>query len=140
MNLRIWRKMTMNKNEFDGVIGEVNAEKVKEIMKQADAADKTLVAMTLSAFVKKKESNEKLIRSIESLVMLETILDINNIKDLNLPSPQVILDQAYRLGDAIENVIDAIQTYAKEYEEFNNVTDTKISELEEYRQNLNSEE
>lgn len=130
----------MNKNEFDGVIGEVNAEKVKEVMKQADAADKTLVAMTLSTFVKKKESNEKLIRSIESLVMLETILNINNIKDLNLPSPQVILDQAYCLGDAIENVIDAIQTYAKEYEEFNNVTDTKISELEEYRQNLNSEE
>lgn len=140
MNLRIWRKMIMNKNEFDGVIGEVNAEKVKEVMKQADAADKTLAAMTLSTFVKKKESNEKLIRSIESLVMLETILNINNIKDLNLPSPQVILDQAYRLGDAIENVIDAIQTYAKEYEELNNVTDTKISELEEYRQNLNSEE
>ena len=140
MNLRIWRKMTMNKNEFDGVIGEINAEKVKEVMKQADAADKTLVAMTLSTFVKKKESNEKLIRSVESLVMLETILNINNIKDLNLPSPQVILDQAYQLGDAIDNVIDAIQKYAKEYEEFNNVTDTKISELEEYRQNLNSEE
>ena len=130
----------MNKNEFDGVIGEINAEKVKEVMKQADAADKTLVAMTLSTFVKKKESNEKLIRSVESLVMLETILNINNIKDLNLPSPQVILDQAYQLGDAIDNVIDAIQKYAKEYEEFNNVTDTKISELEEYRQNLNSEE
>ena len=72
--------------------------------------------------------------------MFETILNLNNIKDLNLPSPQVILDQAYRLGDAIDNVIDAIQKYAKEYEEFNNVTDTKISELEEYRQNLNSEE
>lgn len=130
----------MNKNEFDGVIGEINAEKVKEVMKQADVADKTLVAMTLSTFVKKKESNEKLIRSVESLVMLETILNINNIKDVNLPSPQVILDQAYLLGDAIDNVIDAIQKYAKEYEEFNNVTDTKISELEEYRQNLNSEE
>lgn len=140
MNLRIWRKMIMNKNEFDGVIGEINAEKVKEVMKQADVADKTLVAMTLSTFVKKKESNEKLIRSVESLVMLETILNINNIKDVNLPSPQVILDQAYLLGDAIDNVIDAIQKYAKEYEEFNNVTDTKISELEEYRQNLNSEE
>ena len=63
MNLRIWRKMTMNKNEFDGVIGEINAEKVKEVMKQADVADKTLVAMTLSTFVKKKESNEKLICS-----------------------------------------------------------------------------
>ena len=130
----------MNKNEFDGVIGEVNAEKVKEVMKQADAADKTLVAMSLSTFVKKKESNEKLIRSIESLVMLETVLNLNNIKDANLPSPKVILDQAYRLDDAIENVINAIQTYAKEYEEFNNVTDEKISELEEYRQSFNSEE
>lgn len=146
MNLRIWRKMTMNDfaefmkmmnedpDKFNEMRETVTSDKVRDVMAKADEMDKTLIAANLNIFLKKKKSNENLIKSIASMVMFRTIFA--HIMPEDAPNPEKTLEQAKKLGVAIDNVITALQTYAKEYEEFNNITDSDISKMEEYKQQL----
>ena len=103
-------------------------------MAKADEMDKTLIAANLNIFLNKKKSNEELIKSLASTVIFHKILA--HIMPDDAPNPERTLEQAKKLGVAIDNVITALQTYAKEYEEFNNVTDSDISKMEEYKQQL----
>ena len=146
MNLRIWRKMTMNDfaefikmmkddpEKLNEMRESVTSDKVRDVMARADEMDKTLIAANLEIFLKKKKSNENLIKSVASMVMLHTIFA--HIMPEDAPNPERTLEQAKKLGVAIDNVITALQTYAKEYEEFNNITDSDISKMEEYKQQL----
>lgn len=146
MNLRIWRKMTMNDfaefmkmmkddpDKFNEIQEKVTSDKVRDVMAKADEMDKTLIAANLEIFLKKKKSNENLVKSLVSIVMFHKIF--GRIMSDDSPNPEKTLEQAKRLGVAIDNVITALQTYAKEYEEFNNVTDSDISKMEEYKQQL----
>lgn len=146
MNLRIWRKMTMNDftefmkmmkddpDKFNEMRETVTSDKVRDVMAKADGMDKTLIAANLKIFLKKKKSNENLIKSVASMVTLHEIFAYITSEDA--PNPEKTLEQAKKLGVAIDNVITALQTYAKEYEEFNNVTNSDISKMEEYKQQL----
>lgn len=146
MNLRIWRKMTMNDfaefmkmmkddpDKFNEMREKVTSDKVRDVMAKADEMDKTLIAANLNIFLKKKKSNENLIKSVASMVMFHKMFA--HIMPEDAPNPEKTLEQAKKLGVAIDNVITALQTYAKEYEEFNNVTDSDISKMEEYKQQL----
>lgn len=146
MNLRIWRKMTMNDfaefmkmmnedpDKFNEMRERVTSDKVRDVMAKADEMDKTLIAANLKIFLNKKKSNENLIKSLVSIVMFHKICA--HIMPEDSPNPEKTLEQAKKLGVAIDNVITALQTYAKEYEEFNNVTDSDISKMEEYKHQL----
>ena len=146
MNLRIWRKMTMNNfaefmkmmnedpEKFNEIQEKVTSDKVRDVMARADEMDKTLIAANLEIFLNKKKSNENLVKSFASMVMFHKMLP--HIMPEDVPNPEKTLEQAKKLGVAIDNVITALQTYAKEYEEFNNVTDSVISKMEEYEQQL----
>lgn len=146
MNLRIWRKMTMNDfaefmkmmnddpDKFNEIQEKVTSDKVRDVMAKADEMDKTLIAANLEIFLNKKKKSEKLIKSFASMVILHKMFA--PIMPEDVPNPEKTLEQAKKLGVAIDNVITALQTYAKEYEEFNNVTDSVISKMEEYEQQL----
>lgn len=123
-----------NPDKFNEMRERVTSDKVRDVMAKADEMDKTLIAANLKIFLNKKKSNENLIKSLVSMVMLHKIF--GHIMPEDAPSPEKTLEQAKRLGVAIDNVITALQTYAKEYEEFNNVTDSDISKMEEYKQQL----
>jgi hypothetical protein len=113
---------------------KVTSDKVRDVMVKADEMDKTLIAANLNIFLKKKKSNENLINSVASMVMFHKMFA--HIMPEDAPNPERTLEQAKRLGVAIDNVITALQTYAKEYEEFNNATDSDISKMEEYKHQL----
>lgn len=146
MNLRIWRKMTMNDfaefmkmmnddpDKFNEIQEKVTSDKVRDVMAKADEMDKTLIAANLEIFLNKKKKSEKLIKSFASMAILHKMFA--PIMPEDVPNPEKTLEQAKKLGVAIDNVITALQTYAKEYEEFNNVTDSVISKMEEYEQQL----
>ena len=146
MNLKIWRKMAMNDfaefikmmkddpDKFNEMREKVTSDKVRDVMAKADEMDKTLIAANLKIFLKKKKSNENLIKSVTRIVIFHKMFA--HIMPVDAPNPEKTLEQAKKLGVAIDNVITALQTYAKEYEEFNNVTDSDISKMEEYKQQL----
>jgi hypothetical protein len=128
------KMMNEDPEKFNEMQGSVISDKVRDAMTKADEMDKTLIAANLDIFLKKKKSNEHLIKSVALMVTLHTIFA--HIMPEDAPNPERTLEQAKRLGVAIDNVITALQTYAKEYEEFNNVTDSDISKMEEYKQQL----
>lgn len=128
------KMMKDDPDKFNEMRETVTSDKVRDVMAKADEMDKTLIAANLNIFLKKKKSNENLIKSIASMVMLHTIFA--HVMPDDAPNPERTLEQAKKLGVAIDNVITALQTYAKEYEEFNNITDSDISKMEEYKQQL----
>lgn len=128
------KMMNEDPEKFNEMQDKVTSDKVRDAMAKADEMDKTLITANLNIFLKKKKSNEHLIESISSMVMLHKIFA--HIMPEDAPNPEKTLKQAKKLGVAIDNVITALQTYAKEYEEFNNATDSDISKMEEYKQHL----
>ena len=128
------KMMNKDPEKFNEMREKETSDKVRDVMAKADEMDKTLIAANLEIFLKKKKSNEKLIKSVASMVMLREIFV--HVMPEDAPNPEKTLKQAKKLGVAIDNVITALQTYAKEYEEFNNVTDSDISKMEQYKQQL----
>ena len=132
------KMMNEDPEKFNEMREKVTSDKVRDVMAKADEMDKTLITANLNIFLKKKKLNENLIKSIASMVMLHNIFAhiMPDVSHEDAPNPEKTLEQAKRLGVAIDNVITALQTYAKEYEEFNNATDSDISKMEEYKQQL----
>lgn len=130
--------MSADPEKFNEMREAVTSDKVRDVMAKADEMDKTLIAANLNIFLKKKKSNDNLIKSIASIVMFHKIFA--HIMPEDTPNPEKMLEQAKKLGVAIDNVITALQTYAKEYEEFNNITNADISKMEEYKQHLDYEQ
>ena len=128
------KMMKDDPEKFNEMRETATSDKVRDVMAKADEMDKTLIAANLKIFLNKKKSNENLIKSVASMVMLHTIFA--HIMPDDAPNPERTLEQAKKLGVAIDNVITALQEYAKEYEEFNNVTYSDISKMEEYKQQL----
>jgi hypothetical protein len=126
--------MNEDPEKFKEMRESVTGDEVREVMAKADEMDKTLIAANLNIFLKKKKSNKNLINSVASMVMFHKMFA--HIMPDDSPNPEKTLEQAKRLGVAIDNVITALQTYAKEYEEFNNVTNSDISKMEEFKNQL----
>lgn len=128
------KMMKDDPEKFNKMREKTTSDEVRDAMAKADEMDKTLITANLNIFLKKKKSNEHLIKSVASMVMLREIFA--HVMPEDAPNPEKTLKQAKKLGVAIDNVITALQIYAKEYEEFNNATDSDISKMEEYKQRL----
>lgn len=123
-------------------INNVTADDVRESMARADEQEKALMIALHGLFAKKRKSTSDMLRAMESMDIMLTIIKHaapeNITKDM--PDNKLMLEHGHALLNSIDNVISAIQAYSFEHEKFNEAVRQNCDEKESFKHNLENNE
>lgn len=115
----------------------VTADDVRESMAKADAQEKALCVALHGLFAKKRVSTANMVKAIESMDMMLSILKITGPDDLakDIPDNHFVVNAGKDLILAIDGVISALQQYNLANEKFNEAVRKDVTT----RSNINKE-
>jgi hypothetical protein len=138
------RNLKMN-NEFIKWMEEnkdnaknVTADDVRESMAKADAQEKALCIALHSLFAKKRVSTANMVKALESMDMMLSILKLAGPNDLakDIPDDSLTVNAGKDLILAIDGVISALQQYNLANENLNEAVRQGCDKKEEFKNNL----
>lgn len=138
MNNKFMNFLEDHRNE----INNVTADDVRESMARADEQEKALMIALYGLFAEKRKSTSDMLRAMESIDMMLTIIKHaapeNSTKDM--PDNKLMLEHGHALLNSIDNVISALQEYSLANEKFNEAVRQNCDTKEKFKQNLNKDE
>ena len=120
----------------------VTADDVRESMAKADAQEKALCIALHGLFAKKRASTNNMVKAVESMDMMLSILKLSGPDDLtkDLPDNSLVVNAGKELVAAIDNVISALQQYGLANEKFNETVRKDCDKKEEFKNNLGTKQ
>lgn len=120
---------------------KTTADDVRESMARADEQEKAIMIAMHSLFAKKRKSTSDLLKAVESMDMILTIIKHSAPESItkDMPDNKLIAEHSHALLDAIDNVISALQEYSLAHEKFNEAVRQDCDEKEKFKQNLNKD-
>ena len=120
----------------------VTADDVRESMAKADAQEKALCIALHGIFAKKRASTVNMVKALESMDMMLSILKLAGPNDLakDIPDDSLTVNAGKDLILAIDGVISALQQYNLANEKLNETVRQGCEKKEEFKNNLNKDE
>lgn len=120
----------------------VTADDVRESMAKADAQEKTLCIALHSMFAKKRASTVNMVKALESMDMMLSILKLAGPNDLakDIPDDSLTVNAGKDLVSSIDGVIAALQQYTLANEKFNEAVRQGCEKKEEFKNNLRTKQ
>jgi hypothetical protein len=114
------------------------ADDVRESMAKADAQEKALCIALHGLFAKKRVTTANMVKAIESMDMMLSILKLAGPEDLtkDIPDNSTVVNAGKDLVSAIDGVISALQQYNLANEKFNETVRQDCDKKEEFKNNL----
>jgi hypothetical protein len=134
MNNEFIKWMEENKDNAKNV----TADDVRESMAKADAQEKELCIALHSLFAKKRVSTANMVKALESMDMMLSILKLAGPNNLakDIPDDSLTVNAGKDLVSAIDGVISALQQYNLANEKFNETVRQGCDKKEEFKNNL----
>lgn len=134
MNNEFIKWMEENRDRYKNV----TADDVRESMAKIDAQEKTLCIMLHGLFAKKRASTANMVKAIESIDMMLSILKLACPEDLtkDRPDDSLVVNAGKDLVSAIDGVISALQQYNLASEKFNETVRQDCDKKNEFENNL----
>lgn len=120
----------------------VTADDVRESMAKADEQEKALCVALYGLFAKKRVSTANMVKAIEGMDMMLSILKLAGPDDLtkDIPDNSLVVDAGKELISAIDGVISALQQYNLANEKFNETVRQDCDKKEEFKSNLGTKQ
>jgi hypothetical protein len=134
MNNEFIKWMEENKDNAKNV----TADDVRKSMAKADAQEKELCIALHGLFAKKRVSTANMVKALESMDMMLSILKLAGPNDLakDIPDDSLTVNAGKDLILAIDGVISALQQYNLANEKFNETVRQDCNKKEEFKNNL----
>ena len=118
------------------------ADDVRESMAKADAQEKELCIALHGLFAKKRASTANMVKALESMDMMLSILKLSGPEELtkDLPDDSLTVNAGKDLVSAIDGVISALQQYTIANEKFNEAVRQGCDKKEEFKNNLRTKQ
>lgn len=126
--------------EEHGSDKKVTQEELMESMRKADEQEKALCVALFGLFSKKRARTANMVKAVESMDILFTILRYSAHEDLlkNIPDTKAVSEAGHGLVSAIDGVLSALQQYNLANEKFNEAVRQDAANKEDFKNSLDN--